>query len=47
MDKQQTPQQQPPKDSIETEIRKPRKGKKNKVSFNLKIEEKDVKIFFH
>lgn len=36
-----------PKDTLETEIRKPKKGRKPKVSFNLKIEEKDVEIFFN
>jgi len=48
MDKQQQqpPQQPPPKDPIETEVRKARRGKK-KVSFNLKIEERDVQIMFH
>ncbi len=35
---------------IENEIRKPRKGRKSKVKkpdFNLKIESKDVEIFFN
>ena len=35
---------------MESEIRKPRKGRKAKVKrpdFNLKIESKDVEIFFN
>lgn len=45
-----TPEQEKPKDTIEVEIRKPKKGRKTKVKrpdFNLKIEDKDVQIFFN
>ena len=45
-----TPEQEKPKDKIEIEVRKPKKGRKTKIKrpeFNLQIVDKDVQIFFN